>query len=78
MIIASASALALRPTADDLLRTVSGGHKRTLAVRTTAGLVQADSSELEGEISEENQNHDQDAREIKTDFTLPRSEALMS
>jgi hypothetical protein len=78
VIIALAPALTLWLTADPLLGTIYRRYKRTLAVRTAAGLVQADSSELEGEISEENPNHDQDARETKTDFTLRRTEPLMS
>jgi len=44
MIIAAALPLALRLAADHLLRTINGRQERTLAVRTTAGLAQADSS----------------------------------
>jgi hypothetical protein len=44
VIIAAALTLARRPTAHALLRAINGGQKRTLAVRTTAGLAQANSS----------------------------------
>jgi hypothetical protein len=44
VIIAAAPTLARRPTAYALLRTINRGQKRTLAVRTTAGLAQANSS----------------------------------
>jgi Na+-driven multidrug efflux pump len=44
VIIAAPPALAFQPTAHALLRTINGRYKRTLAVRTTAGLAQADSS----------------------------------
>jgi hypothetical protein len=47
VIIAAASALALRLAADNLLRTINGRQKRILAVRTTAGLAQADPSDYE-------------------------------
>jgi hypothetical protein len=48
VIISAALTLALRPTAHALLRTISGGSKRTMTVRTMAGLAQADSSEDHG------------------------------
>jgi hypothetical protein len=44
VIISAALALTLRLAADNLLRTINGRQKGTLAVRTTAGLAQADSS----------------------------------
>jgi len=44
VIIGPAPALALWLTADDLLWAVNGRQKRTLAVSTTAGVAQADSS----------------------------------
>lgn len=44
VIIATPPSLALRPTAHPLPRTINGGLKRILAVRTTAGWDQADSS----------------------------------
>jgi hypothetical protein len=62
----------IRLTANPLLGTVSGRQKRTLAVWTTAGVAQVDSSGFEGEISEENQNHGEDAREMKPDITRCR------
>jgi len=73
VIIRATPTLTIRLTANPLLGTVSGRQKRTLAVRTTAGLAQVDSSGFEGETSEENQHHSEDAREMKTDFSLPRS-----
>jgi hypothetical protein len=76
VIIRATPTLTFRLTANPLLRTVSGRQKRTLAVWTTAGLAQVDSSEFEGGISEENQNHREDAREMKTDFTLPWSDLI--
>src|SRR6267143_2267992 len=48
VIIAAAPTLALRPTAHALLRTIRRGQKRTIPVRTTAGLAQADSSGIIG------------------------------
>jgi hypothetical protein len=48
VIIGAAPTLALRLTADDLLGTENRTHKRILAVRTTAGLAQADSSRMIG------------------------------
>jgi hypothetical protein len=48
VIIGAAPTLALRLTADDLLGTENRRHKRILAVRTTAGLAQADSSGMMG------------------------------
>ncbi len=77
VMIRATPTLTIRLTANPLLGTVSGRQKRTLAVGTTAGLAQVDSSGFEGEISEENQIHAEDARGMKTDFTLPRS-GLMS
>jgi len=44
VIIGAAAALALRLTADNLLRAINGRQERALAVRTTPGLAQADSS----------------------------------
>jgi hypothetical protein len=76
VIIHATPTLTIRLTANPLLGTVSGRQKRTLAVRTTAGLAQVGSSGFEGEISEENQKHGEDAREMKTDFTLPRSDLM--
>jgi len=61
VILGAAPTLALRFTADDLLGTENGRHKRILAVRTTAGQAQADSSEMigiNGRITEENRNHE--------------------
>jgi hypothetical protein len=46
MIISPAPALALRPAADHLLRTVSGRQKETMAMGTTAWRAQTNSSEL--------------------------------
>jgi hypothetical protein len=48
VIIGAALTLALRPTAHALLKAISGGEKRTMTVRTTAGQAQADSSEDHG------------------------------
>jgi hypothetical protein len=48
VIIGAAPPLALRLTADDLLGTENRRHKRILAVRTTTGLAQADSSGMIG------------------------------
>jgi len=76
VIIRATPTLTIRLTANPLLGTVSGRQKRTLAVRTTAGLAQVDSSGFEGETSEENQHHSEDAREMKTDFSLPRSDLM--
>jgi len=42
VIIGATPALTLRPAADLLLRTISGRQKPTMAVRTTAGLAQAE------------------------------------
>jgi hypothetical protein len=44
VILSPASALALRLTADHLLGTINRRQKNTLAVGTTAGLAQTDSS----------------------------------
>jgi len=44
VIIAAASMLTLRPTAHALLRAINSGQKRTLAIGTTAGLAQTNSS----------------------------------
>ena len=62
MIIPAASTLTIRLTANPLLGTVSRRQKRSLAVWTMAGLSHVDSPGCEGEISEENQNHGEDAR----------------
>jgi hypothetical protein len=51
VIIAPAPALTLWLAADPLLGTIYRRYKRTPAVRTTASLVQADSSEIEDEIN---------------------------
>jgi hypothetical protein len=48
VIIAAPPTLALRPTAHPLLETINAGLKRTVAVRTTAGWVQSDSSGIIG------------------------------
>ena len=47
VVISAALPLALRPAAGNLLRTIQGRQKSTMAVRTTAGLAQADSSGYE-------------------------------
>jgi hypothetical protein len=74
VIIPAATTLTIRLTANPLLGTVSRRQKRSLAVWTMAGLSHVDSPGCEGEISEENQNHGEDAREMKTHSTLPRSD----
>ena len=43
VIIAAALALALRLATDNLLRMINRRQERTLAIRTTAGIAQADS-----------------------------------
>jgi hypothetical protein len=62
VIISAAPALTLRLAADHLLRAINGRQKRTLAVRTTAELAQADSPQrLRDESSEKNRNNHPDA-----------------
>ena len=73
VIIGAAPALTLRLAADHLLRAINGRQKRTLAVRTTAELAQADSPQrLRDESSEENRNNHPDANiETNLEF-VPR------
>jgi hypothetical protein len=77
VIIRATPTLTIRLTANPLLETINGRQKRPLTVWTTAGLAQVDSSGFEDGIPEENQSHAEDARGMKTDFTLPPS-GLMS
>jgi hypothetical protein len=74
VIIAPAPALTLWLAAHPLLATIHRRRKRTLAVRTTVSLVQADSSGSEGETPEENRNQATQARTIRKD-PVAKSEA---